>query len=96
MVDTSQETHNSLVEGAWQARECYQEIECDLVSPVNVNMMEGSGPADADFANATTEESPLATRMQNDDDLSSGEISDNSSDLTSFETSWSDIHAVSF
>ena len=82
----------------WQAREGDQEIECDLVSQVNVNLMEGSGPADADFANATTEEFPLATRMQNDDDISSGEISDNSSDVdaVSLETSWGDINAVSY
>ena len=89
------------MEGSWQARERNKEIECDLISPVNVNMMEGSGPADDGIDNETTtgasdnEEFPLATRTLDADDVSSGEVSDNSSDSTNLEASWNDIHAVS-
>ena len=67
-----------------------------------MNIMEGSGIAEDDFANDTTavaidyEEFPLTKRMQNAAYNSSGEISDNSSDSTNLETSWNDIHAVSF
>ena len=101
VVDPSQETPNSSVEGAWQARERNKEIECDLIPPVNVNMMEGSGLADDGSANETTtdasdnEEFPLATRTLDADDVSSSEVSDNSSHSTNLEASWNDIHGIS-
>ena len=77
------------------------EIECDLISPDNVNMMEGSGLAGDSVANKTTtaasdnEEFPLATETLDAGDVLSEEVSDNSSDSTNLEASWTDIHAVS-